>query len=85
MKYKARYVTEHEIVFDASSVEVAAAYLDVKKPANCRVLGILPFEQTWPDQQDQTAPRPPRNTPPSGSPGTPTVAAPAGLVNAIAA
>jgi hypothetical protein len=85
MKFKARYVTEYEIVMDASSIEEAAKQLLDKQLIRSKILGIVAFDQSWPDREQTPTPRPPRSTPPSGSPGTPAAKAPAALAHAVAA
>lgn len=82
MKYRVRYFVEHEVVLDVPSAQHAAASI----PHQCKVLGVLPDGQQWPDREDfALKPRPPRNTPPSGSPGTPTTQKPSKLAHAVAA
>lgn len=83
MKFKARYLMEHEIVIEAGSPLAAAA--EVQRAHGGKLLGVIPADQAWPDQDSQTKPRPPRGTPPQGgSPGTPTASAPP-VAHAVAA
>lgn len=82
MKFKARYLMEHEIVVVGLSAEAVAE--EVQRAYGGKVLGVIPLDQEWPDAE-KPAPRPPRNTPPSGSPGTPTVTTPSEVAHAVAA
>jgi hypothetical protein len=83
MKFKARYLMEHEIVIEAGSALEAA--VKVQSAYGCKMLGVIPIDQQWPDQESQTKPRPPRGAPPSGgSPGTPTASVPV-VAHAVAA
>lgn len=79
MKFKARFIVEQEKEIEARSVEHAATIVEeglniVRKTYKAKLLGVIPVDQEWPDAE-KPAPRPPRNTPPSGSPGTPVVTA----------
>lgn len=80
MKFKARYLVAHQVVLEAPSAQHAADSI----PHNCKLLGVIPLDQEWPDTE-KPAPRPPRNTPPSGSPNTPSLPETTALVNCIAA
>lgn len=89
-KFKARFQYEHEILVDAPNVEAAAAYAraQMERTPGGRLLGVIPVTQEWPDREaveEQPFKRPPRNTPPSGSPGTPTVGKAPEFVQAVAA
>lgn len=80
MKFKARYLVMHQAVLEAPSAQHAANSI----PHNCKLLGVIPADEEWPDTE-KPAPRPPRNTPPGGSPGTPTVTTPPEVAHAVAA
>lgn len=82
MKFKVRYLIEHEIV--VSGLSAQAMTEEVQRAYGCKVLGVIPFDQEWPDEES-TNPRPPRNTPPSGSPGTPSLPEATALLSVIAA
>lgn len=78
MKFKARLVTEHEFFVEADNVVAAAEQAGEfvsNSPYKAKLLGVIPADRDWPDADEKPAPRPPRNTPPSGSPGTPVVRA----------
>lgn len=84
MKFKARYLKEYEVVLDAEAVAAARALLE-QHIVTGKVLGIIPADQAWPDQESQTRPRPPRGAPPDGgSPGSPTASVPS-VAHAVAA
>lgn len=91
MKFKARYLTEHEVEFEASSLQQAGVVVDDvlhKARANHKIklLGVIAEGAEWPDAEDAPSkPRPPRNTPPSGSPGTPRLPETTALLSVIAA
>lgn len=51
-----------------------------------KLLGVMPASEPWPNTEAVEQPtRPPRNTPPSGSPGTPTARLEEQPVPAVAA
>lgn len=88
-KYKVRFVVEHEIQLETESPERAVSsvcsYLQrtyTHQPA--RLLGVIPADQQWPDNEPTKRP-PPRSTPPSGSPNTPSIERQPELAQAVAA
>lgn len=95
MRFRARYSLEYEVEFEAGSPEEAASMTrnyaaghDARARKSIRVLGVVPASESWPvptAEEVASAPRPPRNTPPSGSPGTPTARLEAQIVEARAA
>lgn len=87
MKFKTRFTVMFAAEFEAASAMLAAQMLGEylrTKSIDGKVLGIIPADQAWPDEAETTK-RPPRNTPPGGSPGTPTLDAQPELVQAVAA
>lgn len=80
MKFKVRFLVEHEAILECASAQRARDSI----PFQHKVLGVIPDGQDWPDAE-KPSPRPPRNTPPSGSPGTPTVNTPAEVAHTVAA
>lgn len=84
MKFKARYLMEHEVTVEAQDAHHAAELLTRSLEGPVKLLGVIPQNTAWADRQPP-APRPPRNTPPSGSPGTPTVNTPPEVAHAVAA
>lgn len=87
MNFSIRILVEHEFTVEAGSLTDALTHAEqviAKSPYKAKLLGVLAPGQEWPDAE-KSAPRPPRNTPPSGSPGTPTVTTPPEVANAVAA
>jgi hypothetical protein len=84
VRFKARIVTE--LVFDSLSVDTVVAGLQ-KNGEIIKILGVVPAGQPWPGEEEASKPftRPPRNTPPSGSPGTPTLGKEPVFTKAVAA
>lgn len=95
MKYRARYLLEIEVepieaadVHDAErQIRAHMNTLQSDSLRSKRLLGVVPADEPWPNTEavEQPVPRPPRNTPPSGSPGTPTARLDAQIVEARAA
>lgn len=79
MQYRARFTVEYEVcVEDAETVQAAeqtvrSMMATIQSPGVklIRLMGVIPAGGPWPDAIQQVS-RPPRNSPPSGSPGTPT-------------
>lgn len=85
MKWKFRYVRQYESQIEAVDVRDAERQvLAVLGLEGAKLLGIIPQDEKWHDEEGSTPTRPPRNKPPSGSPGTPTVAMPTKVLNAYA-
>jgi hypothetical protein len=88
MRFKGRYIIECEVAFDANSSAEANTVLHehiatIKGARSTKVLGVIRADMSWPDDAEYS--RPPRNTPPSGSPGTPTARLEEQPVSAVAA
>lgn len=78
MKFKARYTIECEIGLSATDVQAAERAMREHLSTihgdtlrSTRLLGVIRADLPWEDAVSESS-RPPRNTPPSGSPGTPT-------------
>lgn len=87
MKFKARYLVEHEVEFELQgSIEQAAEHIarTAGRRAKHKILGVIAEGHEWPDAEKPVS-RPPRNTPPSGSPGTPSLPETTALLSCIAA
>lgn len=87
MKYRGRFLAEYEVEVEAPTAEQAVLRIALKDAQlrSVRVLGVVPAEQPWPNTEAVEQPRPPRNTPPSGTPGTPTARLDDQLATAVAA
>lgn len=84
MKFKARYLRVHEASVEADSAAHAAERIHQQiLRGTDRLLEVIPVDQHWSDHEP--TPRPPRNTPPGGSPGTPSLPETIALLSAVAA
>jgi hypothetical protein len=72
MKFEMRYFTPDSAIIEANSVEEAAAEAaKFCKTYGCTLIGVA-SPAAWAKIYDEDTPRlPPRNTPPSGTPGNP--------------
>lgn len=74
MKFEMHYYAPISVVLDFPSIELAAAYAKQQCEQNGYLLRGVASPEAWAKLHETDPPRlPPRATPPSGTPGCPTV------------